>query len=367
MITLKASNKDLVRGAADSFLLTHYASGVTALELLSGSGFAADDYVLLGEFGQENAEIVQIDTITGSAVTLKAATKFAHAESTRATILPFNQILFYHTTGTTFNTDTPLGSLTNIQADSLYCTYEDSVNSTGYGWFAFYNATTLEYSTYSNYIPYTDFAENTAQKIVERFLRSLNQEESKIISFDDAFAWLSEGYSIATAELFLVNGEYKASDSYTLSSVIGTAEYALPSTFSELISVWNDTTEEYVEAISVNKIDEVNHSLGSLTRYYLRGNQIGFAPVPTKVEDFIIRYTIKGATITSPTDTIDLPDNNYNILSDYLRFRAATPLERNDGADYFTLFTKGIERMKGTAIDRDGGADSWTPGYGTNV
>ena len=114
----------------------------------NSADFAADDYVLLGEFGAENAEIVQVQSVTAATHTLTftTATKFAHPESTRATILPYNQVRFYQTATATFSATGPLTGYTDVTASDIFSRYTDTTNSTRFGWFLFYNSTTL-YST----------------------------------------------------------------------------------------------------------------------------------------------------------------------------------------------------------------------------
>lgn len=360
MITLKASNKDLVRNAPFSYLITNYASGITSLEILNAGDFAADDYVLLGEFGHESAEIVQIGSLTDNVLTLKAATKFAHAESTRATRIGYNQVRFYYTATTTFDTDTPVGSVVDVQADNLFTRTEDSTNTTGYGWFAFYNSTKTEYSTRSNYIPYQDFPSNSIKKIADHFLKPLSQKEAEVISFDDILTWVSEGVSLAQNLLNEANREYKQEDAYTLTTLAGTGEYDLPVDFSEMISVWGKTEKARIGKINTEDIDQNNETNFLNTCYYLRGKKIGFSPVPTAGGDeYILRYLSLSKIYTSLTDTVDLPGNGHFLINEYLLYKAALPLKRYDGETHLAIFTDGIKSLTITAQKRDSERENW--------
>ncbi len=360
-IVSKASNSNLTKNAKYSYLSTNYVSGVTAFILTNSAGFLTNDYLLLGEIGAEQSEVVQVATVTASShtITLIAATKFAHSESTKVTIIPYNQARFFWTSTTTYNTSNPITGYIDIQPDSLYTLAMDNINTTGYSWFIFYNSTTDKSTTNSNYIPYGDFASNTAKKIIDGFLRSLNQRESMLISVTDAFEWLTEGYSIALTELNMVNKEYSATISSTITTVSGTAEYNFPTNASEIESVWDGTYDKQLDECSLKKVDERNSNSGNPIQYYIRGNKIGFSPVPDEAIDYKVTYITKPATMTSLTDTIDLPDNKHYILKDYLRFRAAEPLGKKNGPMYFDLFMKGVLSMKTSAIKRSGKSDSW--------
>ena len=144
-VTLKADNRSLTTGAKYSYLSTNYASGVSSLVLVNADGFSANQYVLLGNFGSETAEVARIATVTAATntITLKddagstLTTRFAHSESTKVTIIPYNQIRFYWTATATFATGTPVTSQSDITASDWYSIGSDSSHTTGYGWFVF--------------------------------------------------------------------------------------------------------------------------------------------------------------------------------------------------------------------------------------
>jgi hypothetical protein len=362
MISIRAKNSNLTAGAKYSYLNSNYISGVGNVVLVNSNGFADNDYILLGEWGSETSEIIKVNTVTVATHTLVLATntKFSHSESTKITIIKYNQVKFYQTATATFSdSENYLGAI-DIQADSLYTIYQDSVNTTGYGWFKFYNETNAKITIESNAIPYGDFAANTAKKIIDGFLRSLNQKDSKLISLTDAFEWLSEGYSIAQTELNLVNKEYKATVSTDQIVTSSASEYDLPTNCSELLSVWDDTNNLEVRECSLEDVDKYNSELvSSSTRYYIRGNVIGFTPEPDSTITYKLTFISKTVAITSFTDVIDLPDNKFYILKDFLRFRAAEPLGKQNGQMYYELFMKSIEDMKTAAVNRGGGNKSF--------
>lgn len=358
MITLKAYNKDLLSEAPTSYLLTNYVSGLTAISLVSGGGLVINDYLLLGEFGQETTEIVQIDTINGNNLTLKMATKFAHSESTKVSYLPYNQVAFYHTATAVFASNETVQAYKAIQADSLYSTAEDAVNATGYGWFVFYNSTTLEISPNSNYIPYGDFASNTVKKIMDSFLGPISQSEADVISLEDVLLWISEGVSLAQNMLNESNREYMIEDAYTVTSVIGIAEYSLPTNYSEMKSVWGVSEKQRISKIDISNIDENNY-LGIdnsflAPSYFLRGKKFGLSPVPVSAgNQYIIRYLASAPIYTELTDTVDLPGNGHLLLVEYLLYKGAIPLKRYDGESHLSIFTEGIKALVINAYKTD--------------
>ena len=368
-ITLRAKNKDLTESAKYSYLNSNYASGVGSIVVVNSDQLIADSYILLGNFGSETSEIVQIDSVVSAThtLTLKTNTLFSHSESTKVTVIPYNQIKFYWTSTSTFDSDTLLDTI-EVQANALYTQYKDSVHSTGFGYFKFYNETNLKITSESNAIPFSGFSANTAQKIIQEFLRSLNQKDSKLISLEDAFSWLSEGYSIAITELNLVNKEYKATVSAEQIVTHGTTEYALPTNCSELLSVWDDTNSKEVSECSLEDVDKYNSDLySSSVMYYIKNGYIGFTPDSETSITYKLTYISKPSAITSLTDLIDLPDNKFYIMKDFLRFRAAEPLGKSNGQFYYDLFMKSIEDMKMASVSRGGGNKSFEIDHFSNI
>ncbi|KXB08341.1 hypothetical protein AKJ56_01500 [candidate division MSBL1 archaeon SCGC-AAA382N08] len=359
MLILEADNRTILDESSFSYLSNNITSGVTSLTMASTLGLSSNDYLLLEHLGEEKAEIVQISSgavdddhnITLNSAT---ATTFSHSETTRVNKILYNQVKFYRTTDDTFASTNVLGTIT-IAPQSYYTSYQDATNDTGFGWFRFYNSTTTTFSAPSNAIPYGDFAPNAAQKIIERFFSSLNNEEAKLISFDDAFSYLSEGYSVLYNELNLVNPEYTVSQPKSYTIVSEQEEYDLPNDFSQVSSITIGDSGRSMEYILISGKENYD----GLTKYYLRGNKIGFAPIPSAGTTIKMYYNSVPTEITSYYDKINVPSNLFYCLQDFMLYRAAPKLQRGNGSVYYTMFQKGIQNMKLNSIKRSGNKDSW--------
>lgn len=371
MIILKADNRTITENTKYTYLSDNTVSGVTSLTVSSTSGFSVDDYILVGDFGQESSEILKIATIASATqLTVTTSTSFSHSESTVIRRVLYNQVRFYKTTTTTFSAGSPLGTV-NIDPQSLYTSYEDNSSGTGYGWFIFLNGTTGLNSSPSNPIPYAGFDDNSAKSIIEQFLSSISNSDAKLISFEEAFRWLSEGYALAYNELNLVNQEYTTEDVKEINIVSGTQEYSLPTNFSKMVSISDGDgadldyikqrdIREYLNANSgASRLNQRHYDVGSSPRYYIRGSYIGFVPIPTENTTYYLYYNAKSGVLTSYYDNIVLPNNNYYCMQDFLKYRATDKLDRSNPERYYKLFMNSINQMKVNSVKQNANRDSW--------
>jgi len=333
------------------------------------SQFAADAFILVGNFGAEDAEVMQISSLDYNAgiITTTTDTLFAHSESTRVTILPYDQVRFFHTTDTTYVTTDPLTGYINIQPSDWFTTYNDETNSTGYGWYTFYNSVTLVSSQQSNYIPYTGFDSDTTEDILDDFFSMLNNKELTLITRENALSWASEAYGRMRNKLNLANIEYTASSPTALSVVSGTIEYDLPTDFDNLISFVSglDTTD--LGKIGGSKVNIEFISLkdaytytGSGPRYYIRGSKIGILPTPGTDTTYHYIYGKSAGKLTLNSDEVDLPNGGEYVIKDYMLYRAYKKLQNQvQSKDSFDAFKAGLDEMVIASVSRDANLDSW--------
>lgn len=361
-LVLKADNRAVTNSARYSFSATNYTSGTASFNVLNGTIFAVNQYVLLGNFGSATAEILKIASVTTNTLTFKTEagaaqnTVYAHPESTKVTVIPYNQVKFYWTATSTFATTTPLGSAVDLMASDYFTSYNDSAHSTGYGWFVFFNLHASTTSVNSNAIPYSGFSDNTVKEVMDSFFSLLNNKELKQVSLAEAYMWMNEGYAIAQNAMNLVNVEYKASDEIALSILPSTSEYLLPDDFSNLIYVRpQDSTldSQIITPIDLLKIPEYLATGSPVARYYLRGAYIGFVPQPTNAVTYYYRYQAKPAKLTSYDDVIDLPDNGHFAIKDFMMFRATQKTTNPNSSVYFKIWQKWLDDLKMNAITRD--------------
>lgn len=161
-----AYNRALIDNREKTFLTASVAVGGTTLtvqavnaDVGSGSTWADNVYLILGEIGSPTAEILQMAAAAtdGTSLTIDQSgaggCRFAHSIGEPVYRIDYNQVEFSRNTTDTTSGATVLATQL-IQPDDEYTRYEDTASSTGYGFVRFYNATTAVYSSYSDGVNY---------------------------------------------------------------------------------------------------------------------------------------------------------------------------------------------------------------------
>jgi len=373
MISLRADNRVLTLTAKYSYLIDNYASGSSSVYITNTEGFSQNDFILIGEMGHENAEVFRCGSVVPSTGEiplldtsgLSTETAYAHVESTKVYVIPYNQIRFYWTEeagdltdeNPSFSSGTALTGWEDLDPSAWYTTHEDADHSTGFGWFLYRNSVTNEASQESNPIPYAGFAYNTVAAIFEDFDSLLNVNELKLVSMNDKFAWLNEAISLAKNKLNLTNVEYTVSTEQDLNIVSGTAEYLLPSDFSDLVYLnKGDSGKSEVPFISIR--DSATYR-GQTPHYYIRGRYIGITPTPSGNDIYKYRYRAKSTRVNSVSTYLDLPDNMFYALKDFMMYRAALKFNNPLANTYYEGFINSVNLHIQAAIKRDAHMDTW--------
>lgn len=171
---LKAYNPELLIDALRAQLSADALAGASTLTVESIAGIGVGDYLLIGEFGQEKAEIVRVSTgvsPSGTTVTLNAVTVYDHDRSERVARIDRNQVEFSRST--TLSGSKSVLVTKDIQCDSLYTIYEDLSNTTGFGFYRWSNSADSTFSNYSESFPYAGYGEQSLKKIFDSALTDM--------------------------------------------------------------------------------------------------------------------------------------------------------------------------------------------------
>ena len=166
---LKAYNKQLIEDREKTYLTAAAAAAATSLTVAdtdlvpaatSSNTWADNDYVLVGNFGEETCEIMQMSAAVTSATALAVdrsgsagGLRFSHPIGTPIYRLDFNRVEINRNTTDSTSGVTVLATI-RLQTDDLYTRYEDTANTTGYGFVRFNNETSGTFSSYSDGVNY---------------------------------------------------------------------------------------------------------------------------------------------------------------------------------------------------------------------
>lgn len=169
---LEVFNNTITKGQFKTYLSASVASasGTITVDDISGISAGTGKYLLIGNFGYPDSEIVTVHTSTapsGSTVTLNTNTTKAHTESDPVYVIDFNKIS-YEYAATVGGSKTVFGSTQyDINPTLQYSVYNDIAGTTGYGFARFYNSGATLYSSYSDSCPFTGYADGTVGKVIE--------------------------------------------------------------------------------------------------------------------------------------------------------------------------------------------------------
>ena len=185
-------------------------SGTNVLRWKNPSGFNASWAIQVGETGEEQTEIVLLNTATpsGTAGTLTANTLYAHSADTPLYGIKYNQIIFERSTAGTAGTAAPMtdGTIT-VQADRIVTEFDDTSGSASYAYRTYLrnsvlNATTEE----SNWITSSGFTYYSMASIRNRIRSKL--WNSAFITDSAIDYWINEWLEKMRNAAISVNQDY---------------------------------------------------------------------------------------------------------------------------------------------------------------
>lgn len=178
-------NQELLKGADSSNIKSQANTGDLMISVYSIQDFSISDIILIGEFGNEDSEIVKVHASTypsGSTVTLASAMTKDHPADTKVYIIPYDQIEISYS-ATTTGSKTVLNTI-SVDPESVNTDYKELTQSSGYFFTRYKNSTDSTYADYSDPIPYGGFATNTVSSLINIALDETNKDFSEKLTYD---------------------------------------------------------------------------------------------------------------------------------------------------------------------------------------
>lgn len=164
-------------------LTSSVSAAGTTLSVRNTEGFSANDYIVIGDAGNEQSEIVKITTVDSNTQLTVGAVNFSHDKDDSISFIPYNQIAFYSATTET-GAKTKQGANVTISPDDLVIEVNLASVTSGFVFSRFYNSTTGGWSGYSSAVPVAGFAENSLRYIID-MARLRTQELTEDLVTDD--------------------------------------------------------------------------------------------------------------------------------------------------------------------------------------
>jgi hypothetical protein len=177
-----------------TYLSADVSAGNTSLSVQNNEGITAADYFVVGIMGTEQTELVTVSSVSGSTTVVTSALKFPHSIDAPLTFIKYNQIFLYSATSKT-GTYTLVGSAVTIEVDQEFTEIEDTAGTSS-TWYKirYRNATTAEFSDYSDVVEGTGYEDNSVLAIMDRIYIIGNDPERKALPEDDMLIILNDGY-----------------------------------------------------------------------------------------------------------------------------------------------------------------------------
>ena len=322
----KATNLSLIQDVQKTYLTTASAVADTTLNVKDIAGFGIGDYIIIGEIGEEGTEIKRIHASTAPSVTtitlVTGGVTNAHGVDTPVYRADYNKAYFYRATTLT-GTKTLFGSGVDIDPSEYYTYYEDTSNSTGYGFIRWYNSTDDTASSYSggvNYehdAGYSSYDPRTLFRITKgvRKLLGIDREDSEVSDDQIRNTVNDKQRDVSHQELWSF---YEVERSF--SAVANQFAFNIPSTVQKIHSV-NFLTRP-LAPINYQRWKNLHWDSDTtsteISRFCIWNNQILLYPRPSTAANADAIDDVTDITATDTTITVD--DSSDFKRGDYFRF-----------------------------------------------
>lgn len=232
-------NRILTINRAKTYLTASAAVAGTTLTVkgVDSNQWANNDWIIVGEIGTPNAEIMQINGAVsdGTSLTVDNAgsggLRFAHSVDEPVYRIDYNQMKVFHAS-TEEGAKTTLATV-EVQPESFESRYEDKLNTSGYGFVRFYNTQTGAVSPYSDAIPYTGQSARSLAKMIQKVRMLCDEQDDDFISDSQINAAINDKQrDILNERLWTFNEVV-----YSTSTIENQFQYDKPSTIKTLHTV----------------------------------------------------------------------------------------------------------------------------------
>lgn len=198
---LRIDNFDLFIDAQQSFLFSDIANGVSSFSVQNPYGFAVNQILYIGIFGNEGSEFIKTHAATapsGQTIALASNTLYSHNASDQVAIVPFDQVEISYSATLTGAKSILTTQNIDVASETIY---NDTTQTNGYYFARFKNSITNAYSSYSDPASVAGYAMNSARYIIGSARAEINKPVSEIMSDEFGFMQINKAQMETLREL----------------------------------------------------------------------------------------------------------------------------------------------------------------------
>ena len=178
--------------------------------------------------------------------------------------------------------------------------------------------------------------------IITRVRRTVGDTDSLQVTDQDIYRWINDAMREIAADNQLLQ------KNATSNTIIGTAQYALPTDILKLYSITYDGQRLDISTLAEAE-DSYTPTAANATpsAAYIWAGQITLTPTPDAVKSLVVSYTKQPTEVTAGTDTPEVPSQYHQRLVDYCKAQVA---EMDDDMPRYQLkmdeFRTGVQNLK---------------------
>jgi len=371
---LKCFNRALIDDRERTYLTSAGTAGDTSLtvsstdlapDAASSNTWADNDYMIVGEIGTENAEVMQMNAAVTSATSLTidregqaGGLRHNHSIDEPVYRIDFNRVEFSRATTDDTGSVSVLTTIP-LQADDEFTRHDDTTNTTGFGFARFNNQTTAAFSSYSDGVNYDESGTSgsrdprTLFSMRRKVRKLLDEESSRKLddkTIDDAIN--DRQRDVAHQRLWSF---YEIERS--LSGVADQFAYDVPTTVSKVHTARYDT--QPLAPINQSRWEQLHWdsdtSAQDPSHIHIWNNQVLLWPRPSSSAQ---TTTLNGA-LTAAATTITVTSTSGFNRGDYYRFIINSEVIYAT-ASTSTTFTGALRGREGTTAAAHSDTDTVT-------
>jgi len=327
-----------IDGNPRSNLTAKALSAQAVLTVQNAVDFSANQFVVVGNPGEELTEIRKISSIAGKNITLTANLSNTHPENTKITYIKYDQIKFYKATSITGSYS--LVSTKDIAIDEPHTLYDDSTAlSTDYFKIKYYNSQTADLSVYSDPIGASGFPRYALIRIQDQLFRKFGDKKEQYLERDEITDWLNEIKDDLVNRIIDSNEKYF--NNYENLSVDSSGEADLNANFrkfQKILVLYDGVNGKRAVKMELEEVNDFTQVFSQdFPKYYFRIYKIGVRPKGTVGTTLVqVHFEDQPDDLENDADELPKPLRFYaHVIMDGLMAKACEKTGKDSRAALF--------------------------------